>query len=206
LVDNVGNESIVNGTIEEIELIEEVVVVEVPEEVVCEVIEVSEPVSCVDINITDTKYLSKKIKDNILYRDEYIEVMMDDESFIMPVQPSFEDIVYIDLDEIMGKEEKGIPNQEWDEDSVHTLNLSAYFNDPDGDSLYYSNTELQNVKVSYDKGIAILVPRRNWYGSEFVIFTASDMKGGKVDSNLVQLTVNDIEEKSLLEVIKGVFS
>jgi hypothetical protein len=206
LVDNTGNETI-NETISEVELIEEPVVEEeIIEEVVCEVIEIPEPVSCLDINTTDTKYISKKIKDNILYREEYIEVMMDDDSFVMPVQPASEDIVYIDLDEIMQKEEKGIPNQEWAEDSVHMINLSTYFNDPDGDSLYYSNTELQNVKISYDKGIAILVPSRNWFGSEFVIFTASDMKGGKVDSNLVQLIVNDVEEKSLLEVLKGIFS
>ena len=50
------------------------------------------------------------------------------------------------------------------------------------------------------------MPQKNWYGSEFVIFTASDMKGGKVDSNLVQLTVQDVEESSFWEIIKGVFS
>ena len=172
----------------------------------CEVVEVPEPVSCVDINITTTKFVSKKIKDNILYKDEFIEVQTDDSSFIIPVQPESDGVVYIDLDEIMIEEEKGIPNQKWDEDSVHTMNLSMYFNDPDEDSLYYSNTELQNIEIKYNAGIAVLMPQKNWYGSEFVIFTASDMKGGKVDSNLVQLTVQDVEESSFWEIIKGVFS
>jgi PGF-pre-PGF domain-containing protein len=212
LVDNSGNESIIfNETnSSEVELIEEVIEVieevDAFEETVCEVVEVPEPVSCVDINITTTKFVSKKIKDNILYKDEFIEVQTDDSSFIIPVQPESDGVVYIDLDEIMIEEEKGIPNQKWDEDSVHTMNLSMYFNDPDEDSLYYSNTELQNIEIKYNAGIAVLMPQKNWYGSEFVIFTASDMKGGKVDSNLVQLTVQDVEESSFWEIIKGVFS
>ena len=91
---------------------------------------------------------------------------------------------------------KGIPDQEWNEDTNLTIELSKYFSDPDRDSLYYTNTELQNINVYYVDGDAILVPKKNWHGSEFVIFTAKDMKGGEVDSNLVKLAVLDVAEEN----------
>ena len=111
-----------------------------------------------------------------------------------------ENKTFVSVEEEIGivkEEQKGIPDQEWDEDTNQIINLSNYFLDPDRDKLYYTNTELQNIKVVYEDGNAILIPNRNWYGSEFVIFTANDMKGGKVDSNLVKLTVRDVPETNI---------
>ncbi len=111
-----------------------------------------------------------------------------------------ENKTFVSVEEEIGivkEEQKGIPDQEWDEDTTQIINLSNYFLDPDRDKLYYTNTELQNIKIIYQNGNAILIPNRNWYGSEFVIFTANDMKGGKVDSNLIKLTVRDVPETNI---------
>jgi len=99
--------------------------------------------------------------------------------------------------EIIEEEQIGISNQEWDKNTVQTIDLSKYFSDPDMDKLYYSNTELQNINIDYKDNKAVLTPLKNWHGSEFVIFTADDMKGGKVESNLVKLTVKDVSKTSL---------
>jgi PGF-pre-PGF domain-containing protein len=99
--------------------------------------------------------------------------------------------------------EIGIPDQEWNEDTNISINLGDYFFDPDNDNLYYTNTKLQNIDITYLNNEAVLIPRTNWYGNEFVIFTAKDMKGGEVDSNLVKLTVIDTQEDNILKRIKN---
>jgi PGF-pre-PGF domain-containing protein len=119
-----------------------------------------------------------------------------------------EDDYYIGDLEVIGEEpgviiedQQGIPDQEWDEDMEHTINLSKYFFDPDRDNLYYTHTELENIFIYYEENQAILVPKPNWHGSEFVIFTADDRKGGKIESNLVKLNIVNIPEESVFITI-----
>jgi PGF-pre-PGF domain-containing protein len=99
--------------------------------------------------------------------------------------------------------EKGIPNQEWNANTNITIDLSKYFSDPDYDKLYYTNTELQNINAFYTNNLVSLVPHKNWVGSEFVIFTADDMKGGRVDSNIVKLTVKAPAEPTFLFILSS---
>ncbi|TKJ17302.1 hypothetical protein CEE44_02080 [Candidatus Woesearchaeota archaeon B3_Woes] len=116
------------------------------------------------------------------------------------VDEIIENKTVVAVEEEMGiivEESFGIPDQKWDEDTKQIINLTKYFLDPDMDELYYTTTELQNIRIVYEEGNAILIPKRNWYGSEFVIFTANDMKGGKVDSNLIKLTVRDTPETNI---------
>jgi hypothetical protein len=109
------------------------------------------------------------------------------------------------LDEPLVEEETnlGIPNQEWYENTNLTIDLSQYFSDPDRDKLYYTNTELQNIATYYQNDYVTLKPEKNWIGSEFVIFTADDMKGGKVDSNIVKLTVKAQAEPTFLFILSS---
>ena len=102
--------------------------------------------------------------------------------------------------------EGGIPTQEWDEDTEHTLNLSQYFHDPDNDALVYTHTSLENIDIDIESGIAVLSPDRNWFGEERVIFTADDGKGANVSSNEVKLVVNDVEEPPVAEKLKEAIS
>ncbi|MBN2112403.1 PGF-pre-PGF domain-containing protein [Candidatus Woesearchaeota archaeon] len=99
--------------------------------------------------------------------------------------------------------EGGIPAQEWDEDTEHTLDLSQYFHDPDNDVLAYTHSPLENIEIEIDdEGIATLKPSRNWFGEEMVVFNADDGKGANVSSNEVRLIVNEVEEPPVGEKIK----
>ena len=147
--------------------------------------------------LIETKYISKRLGDNILFKDEFIEVEMLEDGRVETgemIAPKLE--IIPNEPSVIISPTKGIPDQEWNEDTNLTIELSKYFSDPDRDSLYYTNTELQNINVYYVDGDAILVPKKNWHGSEFVIFTAKDMKGGEVDSNLVKLAVLDVAEEN----------
>ena len=84
-----------------------------------------------------------------------------------------------------------IPNQEWSEDTEHTINLTSYFSDVE-DNLTYSSTSLNNITVSIDNstGIVTLVPDINWHGDRTIVFYGFDVLNQNVSSNSVTLTVN----------------
>ncbi len=88
-----------------------------------------------------------------------------------------------------------IPNQQWYEDNIHTINLSDYFSDIDGDILTYSSTSPSNLSVSIDNetGVATLNPDLNWDGVRTIIFYAFDIMGQSATSNTVTLTVVEVE-------------
>ena len=84
---------------------------------------------------------------------------------------------------------KGIPPQMWQQDTQHSLDLNAYFNDPDGDELTYNFNEVRDIDVWIDQGTAYFMPDIGWSGQRSVTFTATDGKGGEVQSNPVKLVV-----------------
>lgn len=88
----------------------------------------------------------------------------------------------------------GIPPQAWDEDRRLTLDLGRYFSDPDGDTLTYTYTPVENIIVTISGNTATLTPTKDWHGEATITFTANDGKGGKVSSNAVALFVRDMPE------------
>ncbi len=88
----------------------------------------------------------------------------------------------------------GIPPQVWDEDTKLSIDLKQYFVDPDGDSLTFTNTPVQNIVVTISGMEATLTPEKDWFGTRNITFSATDGKGGKVTSNNVSLTVRDVAE------------
>ncbi|MBW3019517.1 PGF-pre-PGF domain-containing protein, partial [Candidatus Woesearchaeota archaeon] len=84
----------------------------------------------------------------------------------------------------------GIPLQEWKQDTQHTINLNKYFSDPDKDPLVFSSSPLENIDITLNNGIALLMPKKGWIGTEQVIFTADDGRNLSVESNEVQLRVS----------------
>jgi hypothetical protein len=84
---------------------------------------------------------------------------------------------------------KGIPDQVWNENLAHKLDLNKYFKDPDKDALEFAYTELEHINVEIKDGIATLTPESGWTGTETVVFTADDGNGGIVDSNEFKLSV-----------------
>ncbi len=83
----------------------------------------------------------------------------------------------------------GIPAQLWTQDTQKTLDLSQYFQDPDGDALSFSATGANNINIIFSGSRAIMTPTRGWSGSETVVFNADDGNGGIVKSNPVNLIV-----------------
>ncbi|MFC1768989.1 Ig-like domain-containing protein [Nanoarchaeota archaeon] len=90
-------------------------------------------------------------------------------------------------------ESNPIPDQTWEEDTNTSIDLSAYFTDPDGDALTYTANGTTNVDVIIDGSLATLVSPSDWNGVEVVSFSASD-GSESVDSNNVTLTVTPVND------------
>jgi PGF-pre-PGF domain-containing protein len=90
----------------------------------------------------------------------------------------------------------GIPPQVWQQDLVHSLDLSNYFKDPDGDALTFSVSKTSRIAIDISGNTAFMTPDPGWTGEERVKFGASDSKGGFISSNTVPLRV----EKHLIPV------
>lgn len=86
---------------------------------------------------------------------------------------------------------KAIPTQTWEQDKTHNIDLSQYFNDPDGDKLTFTATETSQVIIEVIDNTAYLTPQTGWTGEELVRFIADDGKGGTITSNSVKLTVKN---------------
>jgi len=93
-----------------------------------------------------------------------------------------------------------INNQTWAEDStLYGLDLDDYSYDPDiDDTLSYSVNYLTNphsISASINnKNVVTFSQPPNWYGSENVSFNVTDDKGSSNISNMITLTVYDVQE------------
>jgi PGF-pre-PGF domain-containing protein len=86
----------------------------------------------------------------------------------------------------------GIPPQVWQEDMVHSLDLSKYFKDPDNDELTFTTTETSHITIDIAGSTAFMTPETGWTGEERVRFSADDGKGGVMTSNTVPLRVQKV--------------
>lgn len=84
----------------------------------------------------------------------------------------------------------GIAPQVWAQDSVHTLNLSKFFHDPDGDVLLFGAKPVENIKIEFVDGIATFTPDAGWFGTRLTVFTVTDPENASASSNDVSLVVN----------------
>ncbi len=94
-------------------------------------------------------------------------------------------VAYIEMKGLTGK----VEYQVWNQDTVHTLDLSKYFFDPDGDQLYYTFTVPEHINVTVENGTATFAPDQGWHGISAIRFTANDAKGGVVSSPTIYLIV-----------------
>ncbi|MBN1156588.1 tandem-95 repeat protein, partial [Candidatus Woesearchaeota archaeon] len=92
-----------------------------------------------------------------------------------------------------------IPEQVWNEDENHTIDLSDYFVDVDGDSMTFSYSGGTNIAVQINGSIAKFIPAENWQGQDTISFYASD---GLLtsDANDALLTVSAVNDKPVLNV------
>lgn len=102
-------------------------------------------------------------------------------------------------------EKKGIPDQAWRENTLHKLDLSRYFSDPDKDSLVYSHTPMKHILIEYNASIAWMTPETDFVGEAETVFIATDKSGAKAQSNQVRLVVQPGPQpfnKQVLEFVR----
>ncbi len=88
---------------------------------------------------------------------------------------------------------------QWYENERLELDLDRYFEDPDRDWLEYTATQPANIAVVIDGNKATLIPEHNWAGTDRIVFTASDQRGGIDDSPIMGLNVLRRKELSFLQ-------
>ena len=91
----------------------------------------------------------------------------------------------------------------WEQDTTYTVDLSDMFADPDMDALKFTFTEPDHIEVEKVESTIMLTPEEGWSGEDTIVFTADDLKGGKVKSPEIELIVvpavmNEAEEQSSL--------
>jgi hypothetical protein len=76
---------------------------------------------------------------------------------------------------------------EWKQNTPHQVDLNKYFKDPDMDALSYTSSQPDHIQVKIQGSIATLTPEFGWSGTEHIVFTANDGKGGLADGNVMTL-------------------
>jgi hypothetical protein len=91
-----------------------------------------------------------------------------------------------------------VPIQSWDEDSLHQLNLSSYFKDPEGDFISFNASSTSHINVTFDAWTLRFTPEPDWYGTEILGLVASDgTKHTQTNIVLVVRPINDAPELNL---------
>jgi len=91
---------------------------------------------------------------------------------------------------------------QWYQNENHAIDLSQYFIDPDNDNLSFSANSPNNIDVEIIDSIAILKPKRNFAGSEQVVFSATDSEGAVTDSPIFTLIVLQKKDLSAFDWVK----
>lgn len=78
---------------------------------------------------------------------------------------------------------------EWKQNTPYKVNLDQYFTDPDLDVLSYTASQPNHVQVKIEGNIATLTPEYSWAGTEHIVFTANDAKGGMTDGDVMTLHI-----------------
>ena len=77
------------------------------------------------------------------------------------------------------------------------FNLNDYFNDPDGDLLRFSFTGNSNINITINNGNVSFVPKKDFFGRETVIFTASDGNLSSNSNNII-LDIKNVNDMPVL--------
>ncbi len=91
------------------------------------------------------------------------------------------------------------------EDTKYELDLSEMFYDPDEDELEFGYSNGFNINIKLRDNKATLLPQKNWYGTEEIIFTAEDGRGGYAQSKNFFIHVIDREEISFFQWLSNLF-
>jgi PGF-pre-PGF domain-containing protein len=105
----------------------------------------------------------------------------------------------------------GIPPQVWGQDSQHVLSLNTFFEDPDGDILKFTNSDVDDIFISITDGLVTFTPQQGFTGKREVTFIATDSQGEEVMSNAVlliitkkQVFIPELLQPYILHIIIGI--
>ncbi len=90
-----------------------------------------------------------------------------------------------------------IPNQEWDEDTIHRIDLKQFFSVPRDVSLFLASTTPGNINSVIKNGVLDLTPNKDFFGEETISISAyPQIEGvsGKTIVNAFKLVVKDVPE------------
>jgi hypothetical protein len=93
-----------------------------------------------------------------------------------------------------------IPDQVLDQGQVkvNAFNLTDYFDDPDGDVLYFAfGNSHTTIVIGADERPDFYAPW-DWSGQEYVVFRATDSHGARVEQGIV-VTVNPVNQPPYIE-------
>ena len=71
----------------------------------------------------------------------------------------------------------------------YLIDLDRYFVDPDGGPLSFTASQAEHMRVQIEGSVATLTPTRNWFGQEYIVFTAQDTAGDTADSPIMTFRV-----------------
>lgn len=77
--------------------------------------------------------------------------------------------------------------------SIHIIDLSKVFYDPDGDELVFTAVEVENITFSINSRYIIMKPEEGFYGIRYTQFTATDPHNLSASSPEIQLIVSPDE-------------
>jgi len=85
-----------------------------------------------------------------------------------------------------------IPDQYWLQDTPHSINLSNYGYDIDGDIITFSATPVENISITISNNIITFTPDTNWWGTRTISIIADDgeLQTASNQFNLVVIHVN----------------
>jgi len=89
---------------------------------------------------------------------------------------------------------------EWLQDNSYTLDVGAFFYDPENTTMRFSVSGLKHIKAIVDAKSVTFYPDLGWSGIEYAQVTATDSVGGNVTSPDMTLIVRNIPKKSFTEI------
>ncbi|NOZ81487.1 MAG: tandem-95 repeat protein [DPANN group archaeon] len=93
-----------------------------------------------------------------------------------------------------------IPGQMWNEDMNHTLDLrgTGYFTDVEGDTICYAASDTPHISADVEDCVLTFTPDADWSGSETTIITAYDPSDASSLSNVINLTVLEVNDPPVI--------
>ncbi len=87
---------------------------------------------------------------------------------------------------------KNISDIVMQKNSNYSIDLQDYFYDSDGNALFYSVYEMDDIQTAINEGVLAFIPKKDFSGTRFAYVTANDSEKFAV-SNVFMINISEIE-------------